>query len=98
MTASTTEVNTEELEVVKGTVTLVMDKCRPGNCFSGVSCLFMKNIFLFGLILELSHTLEPVRQPQHPEMGDWGTELGAACLLVASDTLWGVSFDTAQWL
>lgn len=39
-----------------------------------------------------------VRQPQCPEMGDWGTELGAASFLVASDTLWGVWFDSAQWL
>lgn len=104
MTASTTEaVNTEKLEVVKGTVTLVMDKWRPGNCFSGgtwewAACSSRRISSCWGTYWSFLMHWSPVRQPQHPEMGDWSTELGAACFLVASDTLWGVWFHTAQWL
>lgn len=91
VTASATEVvNTEVLAVVKGTVTLVMEKWKPGNCFSGVTwewavCSSWRISSCWGIYWSFLKHWSPVRQPPHPEMGDWGTELGAACFLVASD-------------
>lgn len=101
MTASATEVvNTEKLGVVKGTCDVQVEAWELLFwSHLGVSCLFfMKISSWWGTYWSFLKHWSPVRQPQQPEMGDWGTELGAACFLVASDTLWGVWFDTARWL